>query len=119
MGENNINKAKFPSLWWRDAVAKVVFLYVVFQFLRQFYAIYEGYLTVRNPLFPSYLSDYIAFPHYFLICFWGVAVYLFYKFMKDTRLQQERFWVIPVSLVAFLLGSFFLYLFLMEVNPLG
>ena len=119
MEEKDCTTAYVPSLWWRDAIAKVIFLYVVFQFLRQFYTIYEVHWAVMNPLIPSNFPDYISFPHYFLIAFWGVGVYLFYKFMKDTMLQQQRFWVIPVSLVAFLLGSFFLYLLLMEVNPYG
>ncbi len=119
MEKKNTKTAKFPLLWWRDAIAKLIFLYVVLQFLRQLYSIYKAHWIQVNPILPEILSDYIAFPHYFFICYWVVAVFLFCKFTKDETLQLQRFWVIPLSLVAFLFGNFFLYLFLMKINPYG
>ncbi|MAZ72661.1 MAG: hypothetical protein CMC70_05905 [Flavobacteriaceae bacterium] len=119
MNENNPDKALIPSLWWRDAIAKVIFLYVIFQFLRNWYAIYEAYASARNPLIPSHLPDYIAFPHYFLIVYWGAGIYVLYRLMKNILVLEKTFWIIPVALVAFLFGAFVLYLILMEVNPFG
>tara|TARA_R100000935_G_scaffold42923_1_gene65207 strand:+ start:25858 stop:26214 length:357 start_codon:yes stop_codon:yes gene_type:complete len=118
MVRNEIGKFGTIS-WWKDSVTKVFFLLVIFQFFNQLYAIYDALIGIDHPLLPITLSNYVAFPLYFLALLWGAATVLFYKFTKDIVIQKKYFWIIPLSLIAFYIFSVLLYYILIVFNPFG
>lgn len=105
------------SIWWKDAITKLFFLYVVFLFFLQIYGIYQSYTTLDSPLIPESLSSYIAFPLYFLLVIWGIGIFIFWRFIKNEAIQKNMFWVIPITLVGLMFIARLLYYVIMKFNP--
>lgn len=73
----------------------------------------------KNPLMPDYLVNYIAFPSYFIIPFFGIIIYLTSKQLNKKHLNKPKIvgCFILCILYYFLWGD--LHLFIHKFNPYG
>ncbi len=104
---------------WKRITTFVILIYGALKFSGHFYSIIFAHYTSDNPLIPEYLDNYIAFPHYFFIPLWGVALWLGWLFYRRGHYKTQRFWYIVIGLVFMMLLEGTLYQLLMKFNPYG
>jgi len=82
------------------------------------WSVYKAFEKDGNPLIPDTIPHYIAFPHFCIISFYGAVMYIIWKFLKAH--YESKHWWIPVVIVFFFeFFKFYIYGFLMWINPFG
>jgi len=79
---------------------------------------YTAHTAVRSELVTQYLSQYAAFPHYIFIVFYSLIIYYIWRILKGA-LASNNWWVLVIAVIVFESTKFFIYGFLMWVNPFG
>ncbi|RMB63954.1 hypothetical protein EAX61_00810 [Dokdonia sinensis] len=83
------------------------------------WSIYNSYATVdSNPLIPKNLAAYESFPRYVFITFYLVIIWLVWKFLKGDY-NPNKWWMPVLAAFVFESMKFYIYGFLMWINPFG
>lgn len=70
----------------------------------------------KSPLLPDTLAAYSSFPHYFFIAFYLFIIVLIYKTLRGDY-NVQKWWLLVVVVFFFEFFKFYIYGFLMWVNP--
>ncbi len=106
------------SIWFMELILRVLAVLSVGFIVLNCWSIYSSYANVAdNPLIPSDVAAYAAFPHYFFIAFYIGVLFFIWHMLKNKRIQR---WYLPLTIVIlFESFKFYIYGFLMWVNIFG
>ncbi len=107
------------NIWWKDLITKLLLLFAAFKVIWDIVAIFQAYLNIDNPLIPDYLGHYIAFPLYFLIAIWTVFAFLCFRLIGNENQLKKWFYPVLIGMVVYQSFEFYLYQFLLVINPYG
>jgi len=106
------------SIWFVELVLRVLVVLSIGFIVMNCWSIYSSYANVAdNPLIPSSVAAYTAFPHYFFIAFYIGVLFFIWWILKN---KNKKGWYIPVILVIlFESFKFYIYGILMWINVFG
>lgn len=106
------------SIWFIELVLRVLAVVSIGFMCMNCWSIYSSYANVvDNPLIPSSIASYKAFPHYFFIAFYIGVLFFIWQILKNKNTKR---WYIPVIIVIlFESFKFYIYGFLMWMNVFG
>lgn len=70
----------------------------------------------RSALLPDTFAAYSAFPHYFFIAFYLLVIMAIYKILRGDY-NVQKWWIPVVVVFLFEFFKFYIYGFLMWLNP--
>ena len=107
------------SSWWKDIITKLLLLYAALKAISPVFTILQAYFNTDNPLIPDYLIRHMAFPNYFLIPLWAFGVWFYYSALKTKKYEEQKFWLIPISLLVFWGIETIIFRLSITFNPFG
>ncbi|MFC4690291.1 hypothetical protein ACFO5T_07615 [Dokdonia genika] len=109
---------KLDLRWLPELTLRTLRVVAIGFLLLNLYSVYTAYTAVRSDLVPKYLAQYTAFPHYIFIAFYSLIIFYIWRILKGT-IASQYWWVPVIAVIIFESTKFFIYGFLMWVNPFG
>ncbi|AEE19915.1 hypothetical protein [Dokdonia sp. 4H-3-7-5] len=109
---------KLVPRWLPELTLRTLRVVVIGLMLLNVWSVYTAHAAVRSELVPKYLAQYSAFPHYIFIAFYSLIIFYIWRILKGA-LASENWWVPVIAVITFESTKFFIYGFLMWVNPFG
>jgi|GEM_PF-5099325 hypothetical protein len=108
------------SDWWKDFIIKLLLIWSIIKIIAFVYNIYQVYLTVRNPLIPDTLFNYVAFQNFLLILLWtAILVGCIYLLIKRLKIYNTYFFIVVITFFIIQTFEAYLYQILLRINPFG
>ncbi len=109
---------KLVPRWLPELTLRTLRVVVIGLMLLNVWSVYHAYVLQHNPLIPEALNHYKTFPYYFFIGFYSFIILVIWKILKG-EFASKNWWLPVIAVVLFESSKFFIYGFLMWVNPFG
>ena len=99
------------------SITIITLLYSVLMIINYLYNFLSYFLKNKSPLLPDCLTEYIAFPIYFILPFLLLIVLVNIFSLRNNDFNFYKTYIVLVLSILFFVFQSSLYLLLMNINP--